>query len=108
MRLYKGVKIPVTIDHWQLYDIEGGRKCAERLNEAVRRAFDRMDDLISKGESVLDARSKAMEVLEEVMVRESKWGACDSEPYWAAFGALRRYSAKRMGVDLDRLSLLLD
>lgn len=67
-------KISLTADDWQLYsNVPGRNLTAKRLNRAVERK-------LAKGE---------IDTVHEALYPFSKWGAADSEGFWALSKILR-------------------
>ena len=75
------VKLSLTADDWQLYNLPGRDRAAKGLNRAVERK-------LAKGE---------INSMGEVLYPFSKWGAADSEGYHTLYSIL-----ERLGFDPER------
>ena len=76
------IKLGLTADDWQLYNLPGRDRAAKGLNRAVERK-------LARGE---------INSLTEVLYPYSKWGAADTEGYDTLYRIL-----EQIGFDRERL-----
>ena len=79
---YKGVRIPSSVDGWELYDVPSAGAALSALIEASKRAIDRIAS--ARLGEFKEVQADAMRDLSRVMDEHADAGAVDSEPAYHA------------------------
>jgi hypothetical protein len=100
---HRGIKVPSTVDDWQLYHQPGSPRAAEALTKAACEVVDLIAE--TKIGNAKGIEYKATQKLYDVCSRHSKHGAYDTEPLAEARHVVIRAMKGLAGVEVDPWSL---